>query len=68
MNQHFSVIDGCVVLKKDANVLKSACIEWQQIRSQKKAKAVEERALQLWRRLIKGKLLLEKLKTRFNAT
>jgi hypothetical protein len=60
-------LDGCVVLAKDAQVLRSACIEWQEIREQKKAKKVETRALQLWRRLVKGKLLLKQMKKRFNV-
>ncbi|KAI6191562.1 hypothetical protein M3Y97_00241500 [Aphelenchoides bicaudatus] len=61
------LIEGCVVLAKDAKVLQNACAEWQQIRHQKKAKAAEDRAVQLWRRLVKGKILLEKLKTRLNV-
>jgi hypothetical protein len=61
------LLDGCVVLKKDAKILRNACLEWQQIRNQKRVEAVRDRALLLWRRFIKGKLLLEKLKTRFEV-
>lgn len=60
------ILDGCVVLKRDAEVLRNACLEWQEIHAQKRVKAVEDRAFQLWRRFIKGKLLLERIKRRFN--
>jgi xeroderma pigmentosum group C-complementing protein len=60
-------VDGCVVLEKDAETLSKACTEWLEIRTYKKAKKAEDRALQLWRRFVKGKFLLQKMKKRFNV-
>jgi hypothetical protein len=60
-------LDGCVVLEKDAEVLQNACMEWQEIREQKKIKKAESKYLGLWRRFVKGKILLKKMRARFNV-
>jgi hypothetical protein len=66
-NENLFRLNGCVVLEKDADVLRSACIEWQGIRNQRSLKKAEDRSLQLWKRFVKGKFLLAKMKKRFNV-
>uniref|UniRef100_A0A914EAE3 Uncharacterized protein n=1 Tax=Acrobeloides nanus TaxID=290746 RepID=A0A914EAE3_9BILA len=58
-------IEGCVILKKDEKVLRDAWNEMQQRKRERESKKVEERVWKNWRRLIKGKLLLEKMRSRF---
>ncbi|KAI6209604.1 hypothetical protein M3Y96_00238400 [Aphelenchoides besseyi] len=61
------LIEGCVVLEKDAEVLRAACREWADIRKQKKIQATEDKVLQLWKRFVRGKQLLVKMKKRYNV-
>ncbi|KAI1724996.1 rad4 beta-hairpin domain 3 domain-containing protein [Ditylenchus destructor] len=61
------VIDGCIVLEQDADILTSAWVEASQAKAEKEAKKVKERVWKNWRRLIKGKLLLEKMRSRFSG-
>uniref|UniRef100_A0A915D1V3 Uncharacterized protein n=1 Tax=Ditylenchus dipsaci TaxID=166011 RepID=A0A915D1V3_9BILA len=59
------LIEGCIVLEKDAETLHNAWTEYTQQKAEKDAKKAEERVWTNWKRLIKGKLLLENMRTRF---
>ncbi|KAL3083116.1 hypothetical protein niasHS_010918 [Heterodera schachtii] len=62
------ILDGCVVLRKDEEILRSAWAEMAREKAAKTAKRMAERVWKNWRRLIRGKMLLEQMRTRFSTT
>uniref|UniRef100_A0A914HIM9 Uncharacterized protein n=1 Tax=Globodera rostochiensis TaxID=31243 RepID=A0A914HIM9_GLORO len=56
------ILDGCVVLRKDEEVLRSAWQEMVREKAAKMAKRTAERVWKNWRRLIKGKMLLQQMR------
>jgi len=59
------ILDGCVVLQKDEELLRSAWQEMARNKAQKYAKKISDRIWQNWRKIIKGKILLEKIRNEF---
>uniref|UniRef100_A0A0M3HRB8 DNA repair protein complementing XP-C cells n=1 Tax=Ascaris lumbricoides TaxID=6252 RepID=A0A0M3HRB8_ASCLU len=59
------IIDGCVVLAKDAMLLKAAWEEQYERKRIKAAKARKERAKKNWKRLVKGVLRMKRIRAKF---
>ncbi|KAH7729559.1 DNA repair protein Rad4 containing protein [Aphelenchoides avenae] len=58
-------VDGCVVLEQDAEVLRAAWVQATKNKAEREKNKAQERIWTSWKRLIKGKLLLEKMRSRF---
>uniref|UniRef100_A0A1I7SMT0 Transcriptional regulator n=1 Tax=Bursaphelenchus xylophilus TaxID=6326 RepID=A0A1I7SMT0_BURXY len=59
------LLEGCVVLKEHEQALRDAWSEWNEIREQKKIQKTEDRMVTLWKRFVRGKILLEKMKKKY---
>uniref|UniRef100_A0A915ASE5 Uncharacterized protein n=1 Tax=Parascaris univalens TaxID=6257 RepID=A0A915ASE5_PARUN len=59
------IIDGCVVLAKDAMLLKAAWEEQYEKKRIKAAKTRRERAKKNWRRLVRGVLRMKRIRAKF---
>lgn len=59
------ILDGSVVLKKDEEILRSAWSEISRKKAADETKKHDERIWKNWRRLIRGKILLEQMRERF---
>ncbi|XP_054601750.1 DNA repair protein complementing XP-C cells [Nothobranchius furzeri] len=61
-----AVTDGYIVCEEDEEVLRAAWVEEQEIQKQKEKEKKEKRAFGNWTLLVKGLLIRERLKQRYN--
>ncbi|MEQ2239180.1 hypothetical protein ILYODFUR_001893 [Ilyodon furcidens] len=61
-----AVTDGYIVCEEDEEVLRAAWVEEQEIQKQKEKEKKEKRAIASWTLLVKGLLIRERLKQRYN--
>ncbi|XP_038149783.1 DNA repair protein complementing XP-C cells isoform X1 [Cyprinodon tularosa] len=61
-----AVTDGYIVCEEDEEVLRAAWVEEQEIQRQKEKEKKEKRAIASWTLLVKGLLIRERLKRRYN--
>uniref|UniRef100_A0A1A8IGJ1 Xeroderma pigmentosum, complementation group C n=2 Tax=Nothobranchius kuhntae TaxID=321403 RepID=A0A1A8IGJ1_NOTKU len=63
-----AVTDGYIVCEEDEEVLRAAWVEEQEIQKQKEKEKKEKRAFGNWTLLVKGLLIRERLKQRYNKS
>ncbi|KAM6924337.1 DNA repair protein complementing XP-C cells [Xenentodon cancila] len=61
-----AVTDGYIVCEEDEEILRAAWVEEQEIQKQKELEKKEKRAISNWTLLVKGLLIRERLKQRYN--
>ncbi|XP_013857223.1 DNA repair protein complementing XP-C cells [Austrofundulus limnaeus] len=61
-----AVTDGYIVCEEDEEILRAAWVEEQEIQKQKQKEKKEKRAIGNWALLVKGLLIKERLKKRYN--
>ncbi|XP_017266668.1 DNA repair protein complementing XP-C cells [Kryptolebias marmoratus] len=61
-----AVTDGYIVCEEDEEILRAAWVEEQEIQKQKEKEKKEKRAVAHWTLLVKGLLIRERLKRRYN--
>ncbi|CAD5229246.1 unnamed protein product [Bursaphelenchus okinawaensis] len=59
------LVEGCVIMKQHEKAIRAAWSEWNQMKQQKKIQKAEDKMITLWRRFVRGKLLLENMRKKY---
>jgi xeroderma pigmentosum group C-complementing protein len=65
--QNVPILDGCVIAQQDEEVLRAAWRETNCAKAAQKAKRTSERVWANWRRLIRAKTILERIRRQFSS-